>query len=64
MLINLIHLCLRGVLKIGLPEILSRVQHIAGNLSKLNLLKAAMLLGISLQDYPPPALNLGLQITC
>ena len=58
MLINLIHLCLRGVLKTGLPEILSQVQHIAGNLSKLNLLK------VSLQDYPSPALNHGLQITC
>ena len=44
MLINLIHLRLRGVLKTGLPEILSQVQHIAGNLSKLNLLKVAMLL--------------------
>ena len=42
MLINLIHLCLRGVLKTGLPE--SQVQHIAGNLSKLNLLKVAMFL--------------------
>ena len=27
-----------------LPEILSQVQHIAGNLSKLNLLKALILL--------------------
>jgi len=44
MLKNSIHLCLRGVLKTGLPEILSQVQHIAGNLSKLKLLKAAMLL--------------------
>ena len=35
---------LPGVLKIGLPEILSQVQHIAGNLSKLNLLKALILL--------------------
>ena len=31
---------LPGVLKTGLLEILSQVQHIAGNLSKLNLLKA------------------------
>ena len=35
---------LPGVLKTGLPEILSQVQHIAGNLSKLNLLKALILL--------------------
>ena len=35
---------LSGVLKTGLPEILSQVQHIAGNLSKLNLLKALILL--------------------
>ena len=33
-----------GVLKTGLPEILSQVQHIAGNLSKRNLLNAVMLL--------------------
>ena len=33
-----------GVLKTGLPEILSQVQHIAGNLSKLNSLKALILL--------------------
>ena len=31
---------LPGVLKTGLLEILSQVQHIASNLSKLNLLKA------------------------
>ena len=31
-------LSLPGVLKTGLPEILSQVQHIAGNLSKHNLL--------------------------
>ena len=35
---------LPGVLKAGLPEILSQVQHIAGNLSKLNLLKSLILL--------------------
>ena len=35
---------LPGVLKTGLPEILSQVQHIAGNLSKRNLLKARILL--------------------
>ena len=35
---------LPGVLKTGLPEILSQVQHIAGNLSTLNLLKALILL--------------------
>ena len=35
---------LPGVLKTGLPEILSQVQHIAGNLSKLNSLKALILL--------------------
>ena len=35
---------LPGVLKTGLLEILSQVQHIAGNLSKLNLLKALILL--------------------
>ena len=35
---------LPGVLKTGLPEILSQSQHIAGNLSKLNLLKALILL--------------------
>ena len=35
---------LPGVLKTGLPEILSQVQHIAGNLSNHNLLKAGMLL--------------------
>ena len=34
---------LPGVLKTGLPEILCQVQHIAGSLSKLNLLKAVML---------------------
>ena len=39
-----IQINLPGVLKTGLPEILSQVQHIAGNLSKLNLLKAVMLL--------------------
>ena len=32
------------VLKTGLPEILSQVQHIAGILSNHNLLKAGMLL--------------------
>ena len=37
-------LYLPGVLKTGLPEILSQVQHIAGNLLKLNLLKALILL--------------------
>ena len=37
-------LFLPGVLKTGFPEILSQVQHIAGNLSKLNLLKALILL--------------------
>ena len=37
-------LYLPGVLKTGLPKILSQVQHIAGNLSKLNLLKALILL--------------------
>ena len=31
-------------LKTGLPEILCQVQHIAGNLSKLHLLKALILL--------------------
>ena len=31
------------VLKNGLPEILSQVQHIAANLSKRNLLKALIL---------------------
>ena len=35
---------LPGVLKTGLPEILSQVQHIASNLSKLNFLKALILL--------------------
>ena len=35
---------LPGVLKTGLLEILSQVQHIASNLSKLNLLKAVILL--------------------
>ena len=35
---------LPGVLKTGLLEILSQVQHIASNLSKLNLLKALILL--------------------
>ena len=35
---------LHGVLKTGLLEILSQVQHIASNLSKLNLLKALILL--------------------
>ena len=35
---------LPGVLKTRLPEILSQVQHIAGNLLKLYLLKAVMLL--------------------
>ena len=35
------------VLKTGLPEILSQVQHIAGNLSKLNLLKALIISGNS-----------------
>ena len=35
---------LTGVLKTGLPEILSPVQHSADNLSKLNLLKALILL--------------------
>ena len=35
---------LPGVLKTGLPEILSQVQHIAANLPKLNLLKALILL--------------------
>ena len=39
-----IYIYLPGVLKTGLPEILSQVQHIAGNLSKLNLLKALILL--------------------
>ena len=34
---------LPGVLKTGLPEILCQAQHIAGSLSKLNLLKAVML---------------------
>ena len=34
---------LPGVLKNGLPEILSQVQHIAANLSKRNLLKALIL---------------------
>ena len=34
---------LPGVLKTGLLEILSQVQHIASNLSKLNLLKALIL---------------------
>ena len=37
-------LILPGVLKTGLPEILTQVQHIAGNLLKLNLLKALILL--------------------
>ena len=44
---NVLETCrvyLPGVLKTGLPEILSQVQHIAGNLSKLNLLKALILL--------------------
>ena len=41
---NKIVIYLTGVLKTGLPEILSQVQHIAGNLSKLNLLKALILL--------------------
>ena len=36
---------LPGVLKNGLPEVLSRVQLIAGNLSEYNLLKAVTLLG-------------------
>ena len=35
---------LPGVLKTGLPEILSQVQHIGDNLSKLNWLKALILL--------------------
>ena len=35
---------LPGALKTGLLEILSQVQHIASNLSKLNLLKALILL--------------------
>ena len=35
---------LPGVLKTGLLEILSQVQHIADNLSKINLLKALILL--------------------
>ena len=35
---------LPGVLKTGLLEILSQVQHIASNLSKLNLLKALIIL--------------------
>ena len=35
---------LPGVLKTGLSEILSEVHHIAGNLSKLNLLKALIFL--------------------
>ena len=35
---------LPGVLKTGLPEILTQVQHIAGILSNHNLLKAGMLL--------------------
>ena len=39
-----VYVYLPGVLKTGLPEILSQVQHIAGNLSKLNLLKALILL--------------------
>ena len=39
-----IYIYLPGVLKTGLPEILSQVQHIACNLSKLNSLKAQILL--------------------
>ena len=35
---------LAGVLKTRLPEIVSQVQHTAGNLSKLNLLNALILL--------------------
>ena len=35
---------LPGVLKTELPEIVSEVQHNAGNISKLNLLKALILL--------------------
>ena len=35
-------LYLPGVLKTELPEVLSHVQHIAGNLSNHNLLKAGM----------------------
>ena len=41
---NYVYSYLPGVLKTGLPEILSQIQHIAGNLSKLNFLKAVMLL--------------------
>ena len=37
------YIYLRGVLLTGLLEILSQLQHIAGNLSKRNLLKAWML---------------------
>ena len=40
-----IFLFLHGVLKSGLPEVLIRVQLIADNFSKHNLLKAMGLLG-------------------
>ena len=39
------YICLPGVLKTGFPEILSRIQLIAGNLSGHNFLKAVTFLG-------------------
>ena len=39
------HKYLPGVLKTGFPEVLSRIQLIAGNLSGHNLLKAVTFLG-------------------
>ena len=40
-----IYIYLPGVLKTGFPEVLSRIQLIAGNLSGHNLLKAVTFLG-------------------
>ena len=42
---QLLNKYLPGVLKTGFPEVLSRIQLIAGNLSGHNLLKAVTLLG-------------------
>ena len=44
----ILYINLPGVLKTGLPEILSQVQHIAGNLPKLNLLKALTLFSVKI----------------
>ena len=43
--LTLLYVYLPGVLKTGFPEVLSRIQLIAGNLSGHNLLKAVTFLG-------------------